>query len=256
MIDVKNVYNELLITSLVLNFFDAFLTALAAFSIFYFVAYFWRVSYQIAIVAALIFFIRSFYHKLRQNRIRVLEQEYPNLKERLRTSYDHQDSHNRVVDNLHQETLKLMEKVDVNAYLNPKRLTFKIFAVCIMLFSVLYLSSIGFDILDIKVRVLNSGIYKNLDGKMKDIFDKRDEVIDREKLDNAKFATLGNKDMNISIDTFNTELDVNDVSAPEKNDFGGHYPEEVAGAAQEVYDEKLPEEYKDTIRDYFKRVNE
>ena len=66
---------------------------------------------------------------------------------------------------------------------------------------------------------------------------------------------MGDKDFNLTIDTYNTELDISDISAGEKNDYGGHYPEEVKGAAQEVYEEGIPEEYKEIIKTYFKKIN-
>ena len=41
-----------------------------------------------------------------------------------------------------------------------------------------------------------------------------------------------------------------------QNEYGGHYPEEISGVAQEVYEERIPEEYKDVIKEYFKKINQ
>jgi hypothetical protein len=254
--NVRHLYNELLLTSFILNFFDAFLTSLAAFSVSYFFLYFYRLPFWVAIAVGGAFFIRSFWRKAVQNKISVIEREYPNLRERLRTSYDYKDSHNTVIDSLHSDIMSLMEKVDINAYLNPKKVSVKIILTCVMLFSVLYMSSAGFDILDVRMKIVNSAIYKDIESTARDLFDTRDETKDRPKLDDPRLAALGNKNMSIDIDTYNTELDVNQIDKPEKNDYGGHYPEEVQGAAQEVYQEDIPEEYKDTIKDYFNKIND
>ena len=149
-----------------------------------------------------------------------------------------------------------MKKVDVNAFLEIKKLASKIMVIIVMLLAVLYFSSVGFDILDIKTRIVNSAFYNKLDTFSKDLFDTRDEITDRPKLDDPRLLILGDKDLNVSIDTYNTELDITDISEAEKNDYGGHYPEEVKGAAQEIYEDKIPEEHKEVIKDYFKKINE
>ena len=46
------------------------------------------------------------------------------------------------------------------------------------------------------------------------------------------------------------------IDDPEKSDYGGYFPEEISGAAQEVYDERIPAEYRDVIKEYFKKINQ
>jgi len=249
-------YRELLATSVILNIFDSLLTAVTVFSLSYIIIYFYRISYYFAVLIAVLFFIRSFSQKLKQNKILIIEKKYPDLKERLRTSYDYQENSNTVIDSLHKDITRMMKKVDVNAFLEIKKLASKIMVIIVMLLAVLYFSSVGFDILDIKTRIVNSAFYNKLDTFSKDLFDTRDEITDRPKLDDPRLLILGDKDLNVSIDTYNTELDITDISEAEKNDYGGHYPEEVKGAAQEIYEDKIPEEHKEVIKDYFKKINE
>jgi membrane protein implicated in regulation of membrane protease activity len=254
--NIKKTYQDLVLTSIILNFFDALLTALAVMAVSYAVIYFYRINYLFAIAVAVAFFIRSFYRKIRQNKILLLENQYPNLKERLRTSYDNQDSSGTVVNSLHSDIHAQIEKVDVNAYLNPKRLSIKVAAICILMFLTLYFSSVGFDILDLKTRVMHSAIYQKINSAAKDLFDKPGELEGaRPKLSEPRLLDTGNKDMNVTIDTYNTKLDITEIEQGEKNDFGGHYPDEVKGASQETYEEDIPEEHKETIKDYFGKIN-
>jgi hypothetical protein len=179
------------------------------------------------------------------------------MKERLRTSYDYQDRTNTVINDLHLDILGMMRSVDVNTFLNIKKTGMKIGIICIMLFSILYCSSIGLDILDIRHAIVNSVVYKKASEFAIDKLDQtRQQVKDRELLDKANLAKSGDKEQNISIDTYNTELDINEITNPEKNDFGGNYPEEIEGAAQETYQEKIPEEDKEAVKEYFKKINE
>jgi hypothetical protein len=254
--NVKGMYTELITTSLLLNIFDAFLTFGAIFSIGFFIVYFYRLHYLFALVPAIVFFLRSLYIKIKQNKILLLESKYPDLKERLRTSYDHQEQSNTVVNELHSDIMDVIKDIDVNTFLTNRKLMLKVGVILAMLVSTLYFSSIGFDMLDIKNAIIKSPIYRGASNFVLGAFDKtRDEVKNRDKLDKAKMIKPGDKEFNVSIQAYNTELDTSQINNPEKNDYGGNYPSEVTGAAQEVYEEKIPEEYKDAVKEYFKKIN-
>lgn len=255
-INIKNMYNELLFTSIALNFFDSFLTFVAVLAIGYLLSYFYRFSIFIPLAAAIIFFARSIFFKIRQNKILFLEKKYPQLKERLRTSYDYQERNNTVINDLHSDILEMIKNVDINAFLNSKVLLAKTGIIFLMLLSVLVMSSYGFDSYDIKRAIVNTPFFKGASSAISDLFDgMKEEVKNRPLLDKPEIKDSGDRDVNISIDTYNTELDINDIDNPEKNDFGGSYPQEIAGEAQQVYEEEIPEEYKDAVKEYFKKIN-
>jgi hypothetical protein len=254
--NVKKMYNEMIVTSLLLNFFDALLSAGAVFSVGYFIVYFYRMPILIAIIATVIFFIISIIKKIRENKILLLEKKNPGLKERLRTSYEYKDQANTVINDLHKDILNMMKTVDVNSFLNNRRLFLKISVICIMLTATLYMSSIGFDASDITRAISKTAIFKGGSEFIGDMLGQtRDQAKNRTLLDKPELIDSGNKELNISIDTYNTELDINDISNPEKNDFGGNYPDEIAGAADKVYEENIPEEYKDAVKEYFEKIN-
>ena len=249
-------YHEILFTSLVMNFFDSLLTFGAVFAIGFFITYFYGWSILFAFGVALIVFMRSLYLKIKQNKILLLETKYPDLKERLRTSYDYQERTNAVINELHSDIISIMKKVDVNAFLNGKELFLKVFLICFLMTGTLYLSAIGFDIFYMRNAVLRSSAYKSASDFASGIFGKDiQETKNRPLLDKPRLITIGDKELNLSIDAYDTELDLNDISNPEKNDYGGNYPGEIAGEAQQVYQEKIPEEYKEAIKEYFKKIN-
>jgi hypothetical protein len=254
--NVKRMYNEILVTSLIMNFFDALLTFGAVFAIGFFITYFYGLSILFAFAVALVFFIRSLYLKIKQNKILLLETRYPDLKERLRTSYDYQERTNTVINDLHSDILSIMKKVDVNAFLNGKELFLKVFLICFLMTGTLYLSAIGFDIFSIRDSIVRSGAYKKANDFASGIFGQNiQETKNRPLLDKPRLITIGDKELNLSIDAYDTELDMNDISNPDKNDYGGNYPGEIAGEAQQVYEENIPEEYKEAIKEYFKKIN-
>ncbi|MEM4397470.1 MAG: hypothetical protein QW757_02485 [Candidatus Woesearchaeota archaeon] len=252
---IKSLYKELLVVSLLLNFFDALLSAIAMFSICYFLMFFIRLDFRIAIFLSVLFFLRSIYSKIKENKILLLEKKYPNLKERLRTSYEHQSETNTIVNELHMDILGLMKKVDPNAFFDAKKTTIKVLIILGMLILTLYFSYLGFDTNLIKATIQRSDFGSKF-FPLQDLNETREEVKKREKLDKPKLIDLGNKEVNISIDTYNTELNIKEIKEPEKNDFNNKIPEEIGSVAQELYEEKIPEEYKDAVKEYFKKINE
>ena len=125
--NIRKLYNELLATSVILNFFDALLTAMLIFSISYFLFYFNRVNVLFGVALSILFFFKSFYTKIKSNKILIIEDKYPDLKMRLRTSYDYKSNSNTIIDSLHKDIAKYMKKVDVNAYLSMRKIIAKVF---------------------------------------------------------------------------------------------------------------------------------
>ena len=248
-------YQELLVTSIILNFFDSIITAIMIFAVAYFMLYFYRFSYIFGVIFAILFFLRSFYIKLKTNKILIIEKKYPDLRERLRTSFDYQNRSNHVIDSLHKDISKLIKKVDVNAYLEMKKIFFKVIIICVLLISVLLFSSYGLDVLELATRVEQTTIFTTIKDAVENIAEKINPF-EKTKLEDPKLLDLGSEEKNLSIETFNTEIDINNIEEPEKNDFGGHYPEEIKGASQQVYDEGISEENKDVVQEYFERINE
>ena len=255
--NIKRMYHDLQATSVILNILDSFLTALTVFSIGYFLIYFYRINYIVAIVIAMLFFMRSLVKKIKENKILLLEKKHPDLRERLRTSYDYQEISNPIIDDLHKDIVKIMRQVDVNAFLNAGALFLKGILICGLLFGTFYMSSIGYDVLDVTKAITNSRIYRTTADFAKDLFQEdREETTNRPLLDNPSLIGLGDEQLNLSLETMSTELDITEITDTGKNDFGGKYPIEIAGYAQETYEEKIPEEHKDVVKEYFKKINE
>lgn len=254
---VRRMFLEIVISSLLLLFFDSLLTALLFFSFFYLVFTFFRIDMLFAGISSLLFFLISFIRKLRVNRILELEKKYPELKEKLRTSYDHTDTENPVALALHTEVINQVGIVDINAFLNYKKLFIKVMGVSALFFITIVISSYGFDFFNITEK---AGVpMMPVVNKVKDFAAK---TVDRLPLrqqedysDEGTIAKLGDEELNIGVDVFNTDIDITQIEEPKKNDFGDSYPEEVGAYAQEIYDEKISEEHREIIKNYFEKIS-
>jgi len=246
-----------MMSSLLILFFDSFITAFLVFVGLYFLFTFFRVDVIAAIIPVVVIFLISFIRKIRQNRIKEIEKNYPDLKEMLRTSRDYQNKQNSVTLALHTQVINKVNKVDINSLLDPNRLFWKFLIISIVLFSTIALSATGVHFFDVSNAISSSPIIGRIrDSGKKFINDNLNFLIKEDYLEDPDISELGDDEVNLSLDIFSTELDINDISDPEENDFGGDYPDSIGGIAQDTYTDKIPEEHKETIKDYFEKINE
>lgn len=252
---VQRMFFEIYASSFIIQFMDALLTGVLFFSFFYMLFTFFKIFYLYAIAFSLLFFMVSFIKKLRKNKILEIERRYPDLKERLRTSKDYEQKENLVVLALHTEVLNAIKEVDINAFLNIKKLSIKVVGISACLFMILFLSSLDFDFFDITSQVV-LGAAPVLTKIQSTIGRNKIHVQDSPDLmDEGRIAGLGDENLNLTLDVFSTDVDVGDIEPPEVNDYDGAFPDEMGASAEEQYYERISDEHRDVIKDYFKKIS-
>ncbi len=252
---VQRMFFELWASSFLIILMDALLTGMFFFAFFYLIFTFFKIYYIYAFAFSSLFFLISFIKKLRRNKILEVEQRYPDLKEKLRTSKDYEKKENLVVLALHTEVLNQVKEVDVNAFLNIKKSFLKVGGTCMILFLILFISSVDFDFFDITTAVATqtAPIVNRIKSRI--VPDKIEVGETQDFMEDGTLADLGDEQLNLSLDVYNTGLDLDQIEEGKKNDFGGAFPDETGAVAQEHYNEIISEEYKETIKDYFNKIN-
>jgi hypothetical protein len=252
---VQGLFKEIAISSLAVIFFDSFITGFLVFVVLYFLFTFFRIDAVFAFLPVLIGFLFSFIRKLRRNKVVDIEQHYPQLKEMLRTSNDYKDKSNPVVLALHTEVINKASVIDIVALLNHKKLFWKFFFISVMLFSTLVIASSGLHFFDVSNAISKSPLMERIrDAGRRILPEEFNFELKKNYSENPDIAQLTEDELNITLDIYNTELDINEITPPEKNDFGGEYPESIGGIAQDIYSDKIPQEHKETIKDYFDKI--
>lgn len=85
--------------------------------------------------------IISLRKKSRKNTIRLIEEKYPRLNERLRTIYDNKENKNVVLENLAESVLTDIEKIKYSSFFETKKMGIRI-AIILLLVTFLVSSSI------------------------------------------------------------------------------------------------------------------
>ncbi|MBU0757358.1 MAG: hypothetical protein KKF44_04780 [Nanoarchaeota archaeon] len=257
----RKMFHEIVISSILLCFFDALFTGILFFSFGFFLFAFFNLSFIVPILFAAIFFLFSFVKKLRQNKILSLEEKYPELKERLRTSRDYEDDEGPVAMALHTEVIGLVGKADINALINDKKLALKIMGISALFFLTLVFSSYGANITYItnKFSVRPDFInFDNIKTKAADLINNDiNLVMTPDFLENGSSAKLGDEELNLTLGIYSTELDVSQIENPKNKEFGETFPSEDANLyAEETYDDSINDEYKSVIKKYFDSLKE
>ncbi|MBN2422350.1 hypothetical protein JXB41_03920 [Candidatus Woesearchaeota archaeon] len=255
---VKSVFNEIVLSSLFVIFFDSMFTGILFFGVSCLILSFLNLSLIYSVIPGLLFFILSFFRKLRINKLLKLEQKYPELKEKLRTSNDYKEKNNPVVLALHTEVINLVTNVDINALVSRKNISLKVICISLLFFFTIFISSLNFNINNITRSVAIAPVdFTDIKNRANDFIKNTINFqLTQDYLENGSVAELGDQELNLSIETYSTDIDVSQIENPEKKEFGETYPEEIEGYAQEVYEDKITEEHKDVIKTYFDQLKE
>ena len=253
-LNVKKIYDDLARTSFMLYLLRSILTASVFFSICYFLLNFFIFSKLLAIPFSIIYFFVHFFTTIKKDRIVDIEHRYPLVKEKLRTSRDNKDVSNEVVDSLHEEVLSYLSHFKIKiSYINFVYVISKITFVIFIFYVTMAFSLHEINAISVRENIVNSRAYEVVGEPITDIMNSL--TSDIFEFEEEREIPLGTEEKNFTLDVFSTELDTLTIKKPLINDYGGHFPSEIGGFAQENYQEDIPLAHKEIVKSYFIKIN-
>ena len=216
------------------------------------------VYWWVALVPAGLYFIIFHHIKIAENPYRTVEEKYPELKDMLTTAHDNPDENNEIVMGLHEDVKKKIRDAKISDLIDIHRLKRDItYAAVLGLIIVLIapfnpiLLNLGFDISEIakETRILfGGGSGSGGDGvgvgAEDDIFGDK------------SIALLGDKDLDIKFAYGDDTIDITKINKPKKLEFTSSYPEEVGAVSSESFEENIPKEQQELVKNYYKKIAE
>lgn len=195
----------------------------------------------LSLIISLFYLVYVWAKKVRLYTIGMVENRFPELKDRLMTAKDNLDKENFVVTKLRVEVTKKLRDVEAGDLFNYTKLMFKVIAIIVFIFLIVFVTAMDFMIFDAQAALgkihLNIGLNDN-------------ENDGANGLENASGEGL-------EFDIPNT-IDYNDIQDTETEDFKKEeflsYDELKAIGAQE-YKDPITEEEKEIVRSYFDKIN-
>ncbi len=208
-----------------------------------------------ALVPALLYLAFYSYMSLKSSKPLIVESKYAPLKEKLRTAADNVGRENPVVEELEYEVTSEMKNVGLSMFINPKMLSYKILAVMLLSFMIIFATTLDLKLLEFaKQKVPDIFETKGLKGvgnfvavqlnTSEDIYGKDD------------VAKLGDKELNIRLKPVDFKVNVKETGETEQQKFETVFPKELTVKETAAYEENIPQEQQELVKNYFKKLAE
>ncbi|MFQ6119777.1 MAG: hypothetical protein ACE5KE_07810 [Methanosarcinales archaeon] len=216
-----------------------------------------------AIIPPIIYLILVFIKNRKINTILIIEQEFPCLKEKLRTTYDNIDKKNIILKNLEMQVSKRMELIKYSSFFNRKRFFSRIL-LCVLLALIILSATFA----NFKVYVLSDNFgnvnISNTNGKSVSVGEGA-EIGAIEEIENEigtnydiygepSVAKIEGENIDLKIHPgFGSEVSVRETET-KKETFSESPLFPVESDVAESYQENIPKTHKEVVKNYFKEL--
>ncbi len=253
----KKLLSEMNFTLNSIEIFNDFLNGVMIFLIAFFVLSIFDLNPIYALVPSVIYIMVYLYIKLGKDKGVIVESHYDILKEKLRTAEDNIKLENPVVDELQSEIMKDMKTVRVSSFLNIKSISFKIIGTIAMCFMIVIFAFFNINFITIK-DFLGGALGIDEPSKSEIIgtnivpeVNLSEDIYGKESV-----AKLGNMELGIKIQPVGYKVNVRETGKAEQRVFTTTFPSEVFVESASVYEEKIPQEDHELVKNYFKKLAE
>lgn len=261
----KNAVSEVRRTLGRLIIFDTSINAILVFLIAFLLLSFFDLPLIYPSAVAVAYFVYVLRKRLRMSKVRIVEQKYKSLNEKFRTAAEYLSEDNPVVRELHSEVIGDLRNVEEAAFVNEKRIYVKSLAVVALCFIILLLSPFTFGVLNFNVNFVDSPKEdaapsgSSGSGSSSIRFAVGTQSTGLRKVSDDIYgepiiAKLGDEEVKIRIKPSGTELSIREIQEADLPDFSESYPSEIQAVAAGSYEETIPKEDLELVKNYFNEL--
>lgn len=239
--------------------FDAALDTVIVFLIAFLVLSMLSLPLVYPIAAAAAYLIISSIFRLRENKVLDMESKFPALREKLRTAAETANVDNPVVNELHYEVLRDLRSTEESVFLSGKKTYIKATAIAMLCFIIIALAPVALPKIKLNPFGENKIIIEGAGagGLSRGTGSGGDLVPSKGSIYGAKtVAKLGSSELKVEIRPAGYELNIREIGAVEKRTFQEQYLGEIYTQPAEAYDENIPKEQLEVVKNYFTSVAE
>ncbi|MBI2657455.1 hypothetical protein HYX08_02040 [Candidatus Woesearchaeota archaeon] len=244
--EINRTLTEMILFENIVNTTLVFLSFYLALSIF-------DMPPLLALIPALGYLGFYSYMSFRSYKPGIVESKYAPLREKLRTAADNIGMSNPIVEELEYEVTSEMKNVGLSMFINPRTLSYKIFAVMVLSFMIIFATTLNIKFLEFaKNRVPD--IFEGPKGVGNFVATKlntSDDIYGKEDV-----AKLGDNELNIRIKPVDFKINVKEEGDFQQQKFETVFPQELAVKETAAYEENIPQEQQELVKNYFKKLAE
>ena len=254
---IKRLFTEIKLRFTLLALFNSMISSVLVYASFFILLMFTNLNVLLASIPGIIAFVIFFEKNMMQNPVREIEDKYPDLNERLRTSKDNVDKDNIVVNHLNAEITEKIKRVSMFSFFDVNKTLVMSAASGVMVFLIIYLSSLNLgyivDLSNLKPDLKSQFDISTITGVDEETkFEKWEKDIYGQR----SVALLGKQELNITVDVSQSELDLSQIKEVRRQDFTDEFPNQISAIADVSYEEEIQKDYKEIIKSYFQRIAE
>ncbi len=246
--EINRTLNELI-------FFENIVNATLVFLVFYLILSVFDFTPLYSLLPALAYLGFYSYLSFKSSKSLIVEGKYAPLREKLRTAADNIKLDNPILQELEYEVTSEMKNVGMSMFINPRTLSYKIFAVMLLSFMIIFATTMNLKLIDFaKNKIPNIFETKNLKGVSNfnavqlntsaDIYGKND------------VAKLGDNELNIRIKPIDFKVNVKEEGEFKQQKFETLFPKDATVKETSAYEENIPQEQQELVKNYFKKLAE
>ena len=248
----KIVLKEINRTLTQLALFENLVNATIVFLASYLVFSFFNAHVIFSILPALIYLYIYTYLTIKAPKPLIIESKYSPLKEKLRTAADNVEYENPIINELEYEVASEMKNVGLSLFINPKTLSYKIFAATILSFLIIFSSTLNYRFQSISIKKIPDIFEQKAKGAGNFIATKL-ETSD-EIYGDKDVVKLGSNELTIKIKPVDFRVSVKEEGELEKREFETIYPKDVVVKESAAFEENIAQENQELVKNYFKKL--
>ena len=244
--EINRTLNELIL-------FENLVNTTIIFLVFYLVLSIFDLHPLLALVPALGYLWFYTYLRFKSYKPSIVESKYAPLREKLRTAADNVGMENPIAEELEYEVTSEMRNVGLSLFINPKTLSYKIFAVMLLSFLVIFSTSLNIKLLEFakkKVPDIFEGP-KGVGNFVATKLNTSDDIYGK-----GDVAKLGDRELNIRLKPVDFRVNVREQGDVNQQKFEATFPKELAVKETVAYEENIPQEQQELVKNYFKKLAE
>ena len=249
----SSVVKEINRTLTQITLFENIVNTTLVFLVFYLILSILDFNTLYAFLPAFIYLGFYSYMGIRSSKPLIVEGKYAPLREKLRTAADNVGMDNPIVEELEYEVTSEMKNVGLSMFINPKIISYKILAVMVLSFMIIFAATLNLKLLEFAKQKIPD-LFERPKGVGNFVATKlntSDDIYGKEDV-----AKLGDKELNIRIKPVDFKINVKEEGDVQKQKFETVFPQEMIVKETSAYEENIPQEQQELVKNYFKKLAE
>jgi hypothetical protein len=200
----------------------------------------------------------------REDPAKIIEREHPELEDMLTTARDNVEETNEMIRGLHNQVEKKLKKVSSSSLVKSSRLKKDISFAAMLALIIVLIAPFNPVLLSIEISLEEFGI--NIERSVVGFGGDDESVagsgleggdnVNNDIFGDKKVAVLGDDGLDIAFGFGDDKIDITNIQKPKSLEFKASYPDEIGAVASSSFEEDIPMEQQEVVKNYYKKITE